>query len=70
MAWSLPSIATITVRGAMTADVRIFWKRSVVYDLCGRNLYVPFPLSLTHTLLNTGGIFGRLDNFKNVNKVT
>lgn len=49
MAWSLPSIATITVRGAMTADVRIFWKRSVVYDLCDRNLYVSFPLSLTHT---------------------
>lgn len=47
------------------SDVRIFWKRTVVYDLCDRNLYLPFPpspsLSHTRTLLNTGGKFGRVD---------
>lgn len=34
------------------SDVRIFSKRTVVYDLYDRNLYLPFPpvsLSLTHT---------------------
>lgn len=56
------------------SDVRIFWKRTVVYDLCDRNLYLPFPpsLSLTHTYTSQHRweIRPSRQNFKNINKVT
>lgn len=57
------------------SDVRIFSKRTVVYDLCDRNLYLPFPpspsLSHTHVHFSTQvGNSAESTNFKNINKVT
>lgn len=57
------------------SDVRIFSKRNVVYDLCDRNLYLPFPPSpsLTHTHVHFSTqveISAESTNFKNINKVT